>query len=175
MITTLFFWVFALAATAMGFGVLISRNPMHSAICLIVTLVSVAGLFLLLAAEFLAWILVIVYTGAVMVLIVFVISLLNLQTDNPIPYNAARGWGIAAVFVFLMFFLVYMYNDPMITELSGELIRVPETYGAARTLALDLYTRYMLIVQLAGVLLTAAVIGAVVIARQEPDDPGADS
>ncbi|MBZ0254957.1 NADH-quinone oxidoreductase subunit J, partial [bacterium] len=79
MVATIFFWICALTAIFAGLGVIVARSPMHSAVSLIATLISIAGLFLTLHAEFLAWILVIVYTGAVMVLIIFVISLLNLQ------------------------------------------------------------------------------------------------
>lgn len=171
MFATFFFWVCAFIAFFSAVGVIVARNPMHSAISLIAMLIAVAGLFLLLHAEFLAWILVIVYTGAVMVLIIFVISLLNLQKDEPIKLDAAKRWGLALVALFALVFLSYIYFDPSVGVQGPAKPQVSEDWGAAETLAKDLFTRYMLAVQLAGVLLTAAVIGAVVIARKpEPNE-----
>ena len=158
-----------------GLGVIVARSPMHSAVSLIATLVAVAGLFLTLHAEFLAWILVIVYTGAVMVLIIFVISLLNLEKDEPIEYTTQRKWGLAVLALFFLFFLAYMFSDPMVTLTSPDKPALPSGWGSAQSLALDLFTRYMVVVQLAGVLLTAAVIGAVVIARKPDAEEGGDS
>ena len=158
-----------------GLGVIVSRNPMHSAVSLIATLVSIAGLFLTLHAEFLAWILVIVYTGAVMVLIIFVISLLNLQRGEPIQYTTQRKWGLAILTLFFLFFLAYLFRDPLVTLTTPEKPMLPAEWGSARTLAIDLFTRYMLVVQLAGVLLTTAVIGAVVVARKPEAEEGSDS
>ncbi len=172
--TTIFFWVCALAAFFAGLGVIVARSPMHSAVSLIAALIAVAGLFLTLHAEFLAWILVIVYTGAVMVLIIFVISLLNLEKDEPINYTAARKWGLAILVLFFLFLLAYIFNDPMVTLDSPEKPALPAEWGSAKSLARDLFTRYMVVVQLAGVLLTAAVIGAVVIARKPEAQEGSD-
>ncbi|MBI1388273.1 MAG: NADH-quinone oxidoreductase subunit J [bacterium] len=177
MVGAFFFWIFAFTAFFAGVGVVASRNPMHSAISLVAVLISIAGLFLALHAEFLAWILVIVYTGAVMVLIVFVISLLNLDKDEPIDYTAARRWGMAALTMFIAAFLVYLYADPLIGAGHPAKPPVPDDWGSVQTVAIDLFTRYMIVVQLAGVLLTAAVIGAVVVARKpeqnEEREPGA--
>ncbi|MDP8242626.1 MAG: NADH-quinone oxidoreductase subunit J [Candidatus Hinthialibacter antarcticus] len=172
---TLFFWVCALTAVFAGLGVIVARSPMHSAVSLIATLVSIAGLFLTLHAEFLAWILVIVYTGAVMVLIIFVISLLNLDREEPIDYTTQRKWGLAVLVLFFLFFLAYLFSDPMVTLTTPEKPMLPDDWGSAKSLAIDLFTRYMVVVQLAGVLLTAAVIGAVVVARKPEDEEGGDS
>ena len=117
-------------------------------------------------AEFLAWILIIVYTGAVMVLIIFVISLLNLQRDDPIQIDTPRRWGIGLVALFGLAFLVYLFRDPSAgfdwtaPPLAGA------EWGSPESVARDLLTRYLIPFELAAVLLTAAVIGAVVTARQ---------
>lgn len=175
MIGTIFFWFFALAAFFLGVGVIVARSPMHSAISLIGTLVCLAGLFLLLYAEFLAWILLIVYAGAVMVLIVFVISLLNLSAEDPIDFTVARRWGLALLALFAAIILIYFAVDPMLGMDRPERLPVPEGWGDAQAIAYDLFTRYMIIAQLAGVLLTAAVIGAVMLARRPEEDEREES
>jgi len=166
MAATFFFWICAAVAFFFGVGVIAARNPMHSALSLVMTFVALAGLFLLLHAEFLAWILIIVYTGAVMVLIIFVISLLNLQRDDPIQIDTPRRWGIGLVALFGLVFLVYLFRDPSAgfdwtaPPLAGA------EWGSPESVARDLLTRYLIPFELAAVLLTAAVIGAVVTARQ---------
>ncbi|MBD3267037.1 NADH-quinone oxidoreductase subunit J [bacterium] len=170
MFTDFLFLLFAGLAFFFGLGVIIARNPMHSAISLVVTLLSLAGLFLLLYAEFLAWILIIVYTGAVMVLIIFVISLLNLEKDEPLSLSFFRKWGFAFIGIFVPIVIFYIYAD--FGFVSPQKLPIPDglEWGSVKTLAMDLFTRYLLPFELASVLLTAAVIGAVVIARKEPVD-----
>lgn len=167
MIGDLLFIVFAVLAFFFGLGVIVARNPMYSALSLVAVLISLAGLFLLLHAEFLAWILVIVYTGAVMVLMIFVISLLNLQKEEPIQFTAIRKWGVAMIGLFGILFSIYVFQDPLVSYLRPQAAPVPPEWGAVETLAVDLFTRYLLPFELASVLLTAAVIGAVVIARKD--------
>ncbi|MBN2325567.1 MAG: NADH-quinone oxidoreductase subunit J [Candidatus Omnitrophica bacterium] len=168
MAATLFFWLCAFLAFFFGLGVIVARNPMHSALSLVMTFVASAGLFLLLHAEFLAWILIIVYSGAVMVLMIFVISLLNLQRDEPIEFTAARRWGVAFVVVFAAALLIYLFRDASVGFTYPPKPAISAEWGSAKAIATDLFTRYLLPFELASVLLTAAVIGAVVIARK-PD------
>ncbi len=170
MVGTLFFWIFACTSVMFAIGVIVARNPMHSALSLVATLVSLAGLFLQLNTEFLTWIIIIVYTGAVMVLIIFVISLLNLQKDEPIDFTTARRWGIAFIFLFIMGLFVYLFRDPLVNFDSPEKLPVEENWGSVRVAATYLFTRYLLPFELISILLTAAVIGAVVIARRPPKE-----
>ncbi|MGC9326799.1 MAG: NADH-quinone oxidoreductase subunit J, partial [Candidatus Hinthialibacter sp.] len=161
MTATLLFWLCAFLAFFFGLGVIIARNPMHSALSLVMTFIASAGLFLLLHAEFLAWILIIVYSGAVMALMIFVISFLNLQRDEPIQFNPARRWGVALVVVFASAFLVYLFRDASVGFDYPPKPAVSAEWGSAKAIAADLFTRYLLPFELASVLLTAAVIGAV--------------
>jgi NADH-quinone oxidoreductase subunit J len=170
MIMDVFFLFFAGLAIFFGFNVVSSRNPMHSAISLVVTLMAIAGLFLLLHAEFLAWILIILYTGAVMVLIIFVISLMNLENDRPISWSISKKWGVGFLLFFLILFAIYLYQDPLVSFSYPERLPVPDAWGSAESLAIELFTRYVLPFELASVLLTAAVIGAVLLARSDVDE-----
>ncbi|MGI6454753.1 MAG: NADH-quinone oxidoreductase subunit J [bacterium] len=168
----LFFYIFAFTAFFFSIGVIVARSPMHSAISLVLTLVALAGLFLVLHAEFLAWILIIVYTGAVMVLIIFVISLLNLQSEVPIQFTTSRSWGVLIIAAFLTTFFVYLYRDPMV-GFQGPLYRsIPSElqWGSAHSIAVDMFTRYVLPFELAAMLLTATVIGAILLARKPEED-----
>lgn len=166
MAATLFFWICAFVAFFFGLGVIAARNPMHSALSLVVTFLATAGLFLLLHAEFLAWILIIVYSGAVMVLMIFVISLLNLHREEPIEFTSARRWGFALTILFAAGVLIYLFRDASVGFSQPAKIAVPPEWGSAPAVAADLFTRYLLPFELASVLLTAAAIGAVALARQ---------
>lgn len=161
------FLIFAGLAAAFSISIVISRNPMHSALSLIVALISIAGLFLLLHAEFLAWILIVVYTGAVMVLVVFVIALLSLQKDDPIVFTSVRKWGVFLTGLFGLVFSLYIFRDPLVSFIKPRRLPAPEEWGAVHSLSVDLFTKYLLPFELASVLLTAAVIGAVVVARKD--------
>lgn len=151
-------------------GVIVARNPMYSALSLVMTFLVTAGLFLLLHAEFLAWILIIVYSGAVMTLMIFVISLLNVERDEPIGFTGLRRLGIGLVAIFPIAFFIYLFRDSSIGFTNPPKPFVPEEWGSAQAVAKDLFTRYLLPFELASVLLTAAVIGAVVIARKPEAD-----
>ncbi len=165
MLTGILFWISAFVVLLFACFVVTARKPMYSAVSLVITLVGVSGLFLTLHADFLAWILIIVYTGAVMVLIIFVVSLLNLQLDEPIEVTSSRRWGIGFAVVFALSFLVYIYRDTVVGFSQPLKPAAPPEWGSAEAVALDLLTRYVLPFEIAGVLLTAAVIGAIVAAR----------
>lgn len=147
-------------------GVIVARNPMHSALSLVATFVCLAGIFLQLHAEFLAFIIIIVYTGAVMVLIIFVISLLNLQREEPIDFTVARRWGVGCMLLFVGTFFVYLFRDPLVNYTLPEKMQVPSYWGGAEEVGKYLFVQYILPFELASILLTAAVIGAVVLARR---------
>lgn len=165
MIGAIFFWLCACMAVAFGIGVVVARKPMHSAVSLVITFIAMAGLFLHMNAEFIAFILIIVYTGAIMVLIIFVISLLNLQLDEPIHVTPARRWGVALLCVFAAAFMAYLYRDPLVGFANPARPIAPAEWGAVKTVGLDLFTRYVLPFEIVAVLLTAAVIGAIILAN----------
>lgn len=172
MLTGIFFWICSFVALLFASFVVTSHKPMYSAVSLIITLIAISGIFLTLHADFLALILIIVYTGAVMVLIIFVVSLLNLQVDESIVITPARQWGIGFVSVFAFGFLIYIYRDQLVGFAYPTKPPAPDAWGSAQAVAMDLLTRYVLPFEIAAVLLTAAVIGAIVAARNLPKEDG---
>jgi len=169
MASALFFWIFAIAACLFGAGVVVVRNPMHSALSLAAVFVCAAAIFLQLHAEFLAWILIIVYTGAVMTLMIFVISLLNLQRDEPMVLAAARRWGIVLIVLFFCAFSIYLFRADAVGFFSGFKPPIPAEWGSAQEIAAHLFTRYLLPFELASILLTAAVVGAIALAMKSDE------
>ncbi len=167
MFNILYFWFFAILAGLCGLGVIISRNPMRSAVSLVITMVCIAALFLQLHSEFLAYLQIIVYAGAVMVLIVFTVSLLNLQREPPIVLRKSRQWGIVFVLIFLALFCVYQFIDKSYGFSGPPRPPVPVEWGSVPNVARVLFTTYLLPFELVSVLLTGAIIGSAVLARSE--------
>jgi NADH-quinone oxidoreductase subunit J len=157
---------FGLAAVALIAGVLVvfQTNPLHSALWLIVNFFAVAGIYLLLHAEFIAAIQIIVYAGAIMVLFLFVIMLLNLrEPEEPakMPYSAQKVAGVILSLVAAFY-------------LSFGLFRVQFTPGPAapglgntESIAKLLFTDYLLPFEFTSVLLLVAIVGAVVLSKSK--------
>ena len=161
---TLAFYLFAVLAVLSAVGVVTLRNVMHSALCLALTLMNVAGLFVLVNASFLAAVQVILYAGGIMVLIVFAIMLIQRLTgDHQSQTNeqAVVALGVCGVLGVIMTMVV-----GGTTFQTAEPALVPG--GTARVLGELLLTRYMVPFEAASVLLLAAMVGVVVLARREP-------
>jgi NADH-quinone oxidoreductase subunit J len=162
-----FFLVVAVAAIAAAAGVVILRNPVHSALSLVGTLFCVAILFLSLGAEFLAAVQVLVYAGAIMVLFLFVITLLNplrLEAPDRLRNQALAAGVLALVLMAEMWFVIQ----------SGVLAAVPATAPPLPTdgsnvqaLGLSLYSTWLVPFEMASVLLLVAIVGAVVLGRRQ--------
>jgi NADH-quinone oxidoreductase subunit J len=168
---TLAFWVFASAAILSAFLCITRRSPVASALWLISTLFSVAALFVLLDAHFLAAVQVLVYAGAIMVLFLFVIMLLNLGDRNP---GESGGWRPrklvgALVALGLLAELVVLRR-----AVPPEAIRLPAgasaahvaAQGAVQTLAVPLFQAYLVPFEITSLMLLAAIVGAVVLAKR---------
>jgi NADH-quinone oxidoreductase subunit J len=161
------FYVFAALAVAAGVLVIASRNPVHSVLFLILAFFNAAGMFVLIGAEFLAMILVIVYVGAVAVLFLFVVMMLNIDFADLrsgfvryLPIGAAIGIVLLAELIFFVFGWFGTASGPSAATASA-------TGGLAltntRALGDILYTRYLFAFQAAGLILLAAMIGAIVL------------
>lgn len=163
-----FFLLFASVATGSGLFVVTSKDPIHSALALMVSLVQVAAIFVLLGSPFLAAIQIFVYVGAVMVLFLFVIILLDVRQEGEARY-LKRGVGPAlAVLVLLggeMLFLL---------QTSGQLAHISALAstgpaGTIRELSKTLFADYLLPFEIASLVLLVALVGAIVLALEDAD------
>jgi len=157
------FFILAAVALISGGLVVFQRHPLRSALWLIVNFFAVAGIYLLAHAEFIAAIQVIVYAGAIMVLFLFVIMLLNLrrpEEDPVIPHVGQKLLGtVLACFTGLI--MVYAYRC---AKLPAAREMVPGL-GNTETIARSLFTNYLLPFEVTSVLLLVAIVGAVVLAK----------
>jgi NADH-quinone oxidoreductase subunit J len=166
-VAALFFYLFAGICVAAGFMVIAARNPVHSVLYLILAFVNAAGLFVLMGAEFLAMILVVVYVGAVAVLFLFVVMMLDVDFAelrqgflNYLPVGALVG------FVFLVELLLVVAAwaiGPGVPRAITAPIPPAEVHSNTEALGVVLYTRYVYFFQIAGVVLLVAMIGAIVL------------
>ena len=169
----LFFYLFAGVCIAAAVMVVASRNPVHSVLFLILAFVNAAALFILLGAEFLAMILIIVYVGAVLVLFLFVVMMLDVDFVELrqgflqyLPIGALLG-GILLIELVLV--LVGWTVAPGVRQTIAAPIPSPANVLNAEALGHVLYTRYVYFFQAAGVVLLVAMIGAIVLTlRHKP-------
>ena len=159
------FYVFAALAVVSALGMVLNvRNTVAAAMSLVVTMVSLAGIYVLLVAYLGAAIQIMVYGGAIVVLFLFVVMLLNLHSDEFLP--ARQRWVKFAGALLGVFLLV-----EGLRVLGGfhEPPPLPEGFGGYRQLGLSLYTDYLLSVEVISLLLTAAIVGALILAKREID------
>jgi NADH-quinone oxidoreductase subunit J len=145
--------------------VIVSRNPVHSVLYLILTFVNASGLFVLMGAEFLAMMLVVVYVGAVAVLFLFVIMMLDVDftelREGFIQYLPV-GLVIGGIFMFELLLVVGVWTiNPAVTKTITAAI--PANVSNTEALGLVLYTKYIHYFQIAGMVLLVAMIGAIVL------------
>ena len=169
LIATFFWYVFAVVLVGSATAVVTARNPVHSVLFLILAFFNAAALFLLAGAEFLAFVLVIVYVGAVAVLFLFVVMMLDVNLSQMregfqryTPVGAAVG---AVLFVELLVFLLGWQVSPQ----QATLHLSPTPVGVSNTVALGevLYTQYVFLFQGAGLILLVAMMGAIVLTLRE--------
>ena len=158
MLSSVFFYLFATICCLSGLMVVSSRNPVHSVLFLILAFFNAAGLFILLNAEFLAMLLVVVYVGAVAVLFLFVVMMLDINySELREGFQKYRPLGlfIGAVLLVELFATFFEY--------SGNIKSLPSPVDVHNTKALGqvIYTDYIYLFQLAGLILLVAMIGAI--------------
>src|SRR5689334_23096111 len=161
----LFFYLFAGICVASAVMVVVSRNPVHSVLYLILAFVNASGLFVLMGAEFLAMILVVVYVGAVAVLFLFVIMMLDVDfaqlREGFIEYLPV-GIVIGGIFMFELLLIAFTWIiQPGATKTITA--PIPANVSNTEALGLVLYTKYIHYFQLAGMVLLVAMIGAIVL------------
>jgi NADH-quinone oxidoreductase subunit J len=173
-LAALFFYLFAGICVASAVMVIAARNPVHSVLFLILTFVNAAGLFILMGAEFLAMILVVVYVGAVLVLFLFVVMMLDVDFSelregfiNYLPVGALVG----IVFLVELLLLVGAWTiGPALPKAVSVPIPPADIASNTEALGLVLYTRYVYFFQVSGLVLLVAMIGAIVLTlRHKPN------
>ncbi|MEE3070369.1 NADH-quinone oxidoreductase subunit J [Donghicola tyrosinivorans] len=159
------FYLFALSTLVGGLMTVLGRNPVHSVLWLILAFISSAGLFVLMGAEFVAMLLVIVYVGAVAVLFLFVVMMLDVDFAE-LRAGMAAYLPVAlliAVILLMQFALAFGAWDA--SEMAETLRKAPVAEGVQNTAQLGqlIYDRFFLLFQLAGLILLVAMIGAIVL------------
>ncbi len=169
MMTTIGGIYFSLCAVTCLVGALITvlaRNPIRGALGLLTTIVGIAGLFLLLRAQFLAAIQLIVYAGAVVVLFVFVILLMGSDAHDPVgPGKAKLARGVGGVLLVASSGAAIFLLAPELAEQPIPFVVAPATHGSVSAVGTMLFTKGLVPFELASALLVVAVVGAVALAR----------
>ncbi|MBU8933002.1 MAG: NADH-quinone oxidoreductase subunit J [candidate division Zixibacteria bacterium] len=166
--------IFVISAAVAVFGatmMIAQRNPVASVLYMIVSLIAQAVLYIQLGAMFLGAVLIIVYAGAILVLFLFIIMLLNLRGNEDLgkkssPVSQATKFLVSILFVIELVFVVR--SGFVVDRVVGE--TAVAGFGSVEEVAMLLFTRYLYPFELASVLLLAAIVGAVVMARRERRD-----
>ena len=160
------FWIIAVAMALAAIGVVRSQNVVHAALYLVVVLAGAAAQFILVASEFVAWVQVLIYIGAIVILFLFGIMLTRAPMRSESSLDNSQRWASAVVSLFLFgvlaALLVDAYGDKEIT-LDDNLVHI----GSADAVATSMFRDYLVPFEVVSLLLLAALIGAVVIARRD--------
>ena len=166
------FYLFAITAVASGLMVVMARNPVHSVLWLILAFLSSAGLFVLLGAEFVAMLLIIVYVGAVAVLFLFVVMMLDVDFAE-LKGEMARYMPLGLLIGVVILLQLGIAFGAWETAETAEAMRgavAPDDMQNTAALGMLLYDKYILLFQLAGLILLVAMIGAIVLTLRHRKD-----
>ena len=165
------FFLLSLLIVASSVAVVVFRNPIHSALSLVLNLLCVAGLFAMLEAHFLAAVQIIVYAGAIMVLFLFVVMLLNLKVEEPRRYGFLLIGASVLVGASFIALLAMLFGRGF----AGVPEAAAPVAGTVAAIGRILYTKYVFTFEAASMLIIAAIIGAVMLAKRRfapPSLPG---
>ena len=161
----LLFILFAGLAIGCGLAVVAQRNPLYSAISLIGVFISLACLYVMLAAPFIAAVQVIVYAGAIMVLVVFVIMLLNVEQEERgrtrLKFLVPTAIALSAILIAEVAFILVTVQEFRVNPTSA-----PSDIGLTHSIGTQLFTRYLLPFEITSILLLMAIVGAMTLARR---------
>ena len=168
------FYLFAISLLTGGLLTVMARNPVHSVLWLILAFLSAARLFLLVGAEFVAMLLIIVYVGAVAVLFLFVVMMLDIdfaalkaEMARYLPLGALIG--VVLLMQLGLAFGVWEFSDGVDTRLGNPIPPLEQAHNT-QALGLILYDRYILLFQLSGLILLVAMVGAIVLTLRHRGD-----
>ncbi len=159
------FCVLAAITIATAFLTIFSRNPIHSALYLVICFFSIAGHYLLLNSQFLAIVHVIVYSGAIMILFLFTIMLMNLNKENEVhkPRITRLGAIVSFCLICLVLIAIFINSKPIV----GEYDSTGQDYQSIKVLGNVLLNEYMVPFEFASILLLVAMIGVVLLSKKE--------
>lgn len=160
---SILFYILAGLAIACAISCVYHKNPLYSAISLVGVFISLACIYLTLAAPFIAATQILVYAGAIMVLVIFVIMLLNLDEEKPLDsltYLYGIGGGLGVLLLAQAFFVFYAVNR------AGQVSVESSNAGTAMSIGTAMYTEYLLPVEIVGILLLMGIVGAMIMSRR---------
>ena len=171
-VISVLFFLFALVTVVAATRVITARNPVHSALFLVLTFVSSAAIWLLMKAEFLAIVLVLVYVGAVMVLFLFVVMMLNIDIEAMRAgfWRHAPVAGVVGTLLAVALILI-LVNPKTDLAAFGLMKDIPADYNNIRDLGSRIYTDYLLPFELAAVLLLLGMVAAIALVHRKTTNP----
>jgi len=174
MLALILFFIFAALCVGGAVNLLVQKHPINSALSLIVVMGSLALIYLLLGAEFVAAVQIIVYAGAVMVLFVFVIMLLNAGEEERLPHGSrvATMLGVPALIIGLGIAAAFVTHIASLDQVAiggPEIMNGSNVFGNPQAIGNLLFSKYLLPFEVTSVLILIAIMGAVVLARREED------
>jgi len=161
------FFVCALLALLGALTLILAREPIHSALSLILVMVSLAVLYLLLGAEFIAAVQIIVYAGAIMVLFVFVIMLLNAGVEERTDYSKLAKYAGLALGIFLLLALAHWMAHSLIGQQIANGVGASNASVSTRELSAQLFQKYLFPFEATSILILIAILGALVLAKKD--------
>ncbi len=163
-VTQILFWFLSALAIAGAIGVVASKNPVYSVLWLIVVFFAISGHYVLMNAQFLAIVNIIVYAGAIMVLFLFVIMLMNLNSAAEPPKNIyLKVAGVVAGLCLMIIIIAAISNSPS----SNVVLKNGTGVGLIKSLGMALFNDYVIPFEISSILFLSAMIGAVVIGKKE--------
>ena len=161
------FWIIAVAMVGAAIGVVRSNNVVHAALYLVVVLAGSAAQYILLLAEFVAWVQVLIYIGAIVVLFLFGVMLTRApmrEEQGKLDNNQRLAGGVVSLFLFgvLVVFLIDAFGNEDI-KFNDSLVEM----GSTKSVGLDIFRNYVIPFEVVSMLLLAALVGAVVLARRD--------
>ncbi len=163
MLSNIIFFILASSGVASAFAMIYFRQPINSALSFIITLLSIAGLFALLGGSFLFLVQIIIYAGAIVTLILFIIMFLNIK-DEHLPHEPYKGkW------ILFMSLLVSPFTALLISTINSmEFTPLHlKGFGSIKAVGMELFTRWVLPFEMVSILLLISLIGVVVLAKRE--------
>ncbi|WP_242337080.1 MULTISPECIES: NADH-quinone oxidoreductase subunit J [Anaeromyxobacter] len=159
------FWIFAIPLVVTALGVVVARSPVYAAMNLVAAFFFMAGLYVLLAAHLIAFMQILVYAGAVMVLFLFVIMLLSLDEEHP-QRERRRAMQYVGVLGAVSLLAVLASAIARVPDAAMSTLAQPDRFGTVKAVGQVLYTEFLLPFEVTSLLLLVAIVGAVVVAKE---------